>query len=223
MLTFSKPKHLSWYKLDDHGCLIIKSQETNKEIQCFYERVRTVQLALFKFWLKQHGNCITPLTVKYVIAALALSELVEADTENRQAKKRGGLFKGKGKGKAKGPKGQGKRPKGGKRGTRTRPLQPSSSIQVQASQARSIFADEAEAKELLVENNENDIEIVNYDDEPDYTKEYPEYESDPQTANDFIAAVAADEAEEPEEPVEEAAEPQPDVQRSGKKLPRTES
>jgi len=129
-------------------------------------------------------------------------------------KKRGGLFKGKGKGKAKGPKGLGKRPKGGKRGTRTRPLQPSSSIQVQASQARSIFADEAK-------NEDIDIEIVNYDDEPDYTKEYPEYEANPQIANDFIAEVAAAEVEEPEEPVEEAEEaeePQPDVQRSEIKL-----
>lgn len=64
-------------------------------------------------------------------------------------------------------------------------------------------------------NEEVDIEIVNYDDEPDYTKEYPEYEANPQIANDFIAEVAAAEEEEPEEPVEEVEEPQPDVQRSG--------
>ena len=70
-------------------------------------------------------------------------------------------------------------------------------------------------------NEEVDIEIVNYDDEPDYTKEYPEYEANPQIANDFIAEVAAAEEEEPEEPVEEVEEvdeveeSQPDVQRSG--------
>ena len=82
--------------------------------------------------------------VKYVIAALALSELTEAQSEEskRPVKRRGGAFKGK-----KGGKRLGKGPKGGKgKGPPKRPrtLLPTSSIQVQASQARSIFADEAQ-------------------------------------------------------------------------------
>ena len=79
--------------------------------------------------------------VKYVIAALALSELAEAQ---KAVKRRGGAFKGKKAGKR-----LGKGPKGGKgKGPPKRPrtLLPTSSIQVQASQARSIFADEAQER-----------------------------------------------------------------------------
>ena len=86
--------------------------------------------------------------VKYVIAALALSELAEAQ---KAVKRRGGAFKGKKAGKR-----LGKGPKGGKgKGPPKRPrtLLPTSSIQVQASQARSIFADEAQERliRLLIE------------------------------------------------------------------------
>ena len=65
--------------------------------------------------------------------------------------------------------------------------------------------------EKLINKKQDDVEIVNYQDEPDYSKEYPEYEPElnSEMSNDFIAEVVAEEVEEPEE-VEEA-----DVQRSG--------
>ena len=159
--------------------------------------------------------------VKYVIAALALSELTEAQNEEpkRPVKRRGGAFKGK-----KGGKRLGKGPKGGKgKGPPKRPrtLLPTSSIQVQASQARNIFADEAQVsvdyftlrkrvrEQINQLKKQDDLEIVNYQDEPDYSKEYPEYEPEVnnEMSNDFVAEVIADEVEEPEE--------EADVQRSG--------
>ena len=62
MLTFFNPKHLSWYKLDDPGGLIIKKSRNEQRDTMFLWTGSNSPAGFLIFIIINHGNCLIPLT-----------------------------------------------------------------------------------------------------------------------------------------------------------------